>query len=166
MGILVIGKPAEFGENSFPVRGQCQPHTRGWNLRYIEGGKEEVLHTDGYYACRQIQKKCQGMGLEEIKKEIESFVDEMSGGMEETQKIAPNDKLIEDPEATPLGIAPLVKEQLAASRGELVSEQGEASAPSADETPEASIAEGESTEVISRDEMEHYMHKRKKDFED
>ncbi len=64
--MLVIGKPAEFGSDNSPVRGQCQPHTKGWRLRLFHRGQEEVIHTDTYYNCRRIQQECANLPPEAV----------------------------------------------------------------------------------------------------
>lgn len=88
--MLVIGKPALFGSNNLPVRGQCQPHTQGWQLRIVKQGSEELLMTDTYYACRQVQLQCTGLGEEEIRKLVKEYGESVDGaGAEETQKLTP-----------------------------------------------------------------------------
>jgi len=88
--MLTIGKPAEFGPDNLPVRGQCQPHTRGWRLRLVEHGREELLHTDTLYACAQIQRACAGLtDLEAIRARVAGLARELSDNvnLQETQRI-------------------------------------------------------------------------------
>lgn len=85
--MLVVGKPAEFGPNDFPIRGQCQPHTRNWRLRLVSRGKEELLHVNTYYICRELQDSCGNLSREEIQVKINEVVERMGNNMEETQRL-------------------------------------------------------------------------------
>jgi len=85
--MYVIGKPAEFGSNNLPLRGQCQPHTKGWRLRHFSRGQETLLYEDNYYTCREIQKACAGLSLEEARAKGESVAKSIAVDMQETQQI-------------------------------------------------------------------------------
>ena len=88
--MLVIGKPAEFGPDALPVRGQCQPHTKGWRLRFFHRGTEEFLHQDTFYVCAQIQRSCAGLSPEEARTKARAMATEFANSLnvQETQKMA------------------------------------------------------------------------------
>jgi hypothetical protein len=89
--ILTIGKPAEFGPDNLPVRGQCQPHTRGWRLRTFQRGREELLHEDTYYMCTQLQRACIGIAKTEIRDRVRKLATELAQNLnvQETQRMRP-----------------------------------------------------------------------------
>ncbi len=135
--MLTIGKPAEFGSNGYPIRGQCQPHTKGWRLRLVYRGQEEVLHTDSYYACRQVQKECAGHSDDEVRSMVKDIVDQMSADLEETQRMT-QASTGQDPDATPVDL-PVMPGKGA----------------------EQPMGESDSTRVIGHEEMEEELRKRK-----
>lgn len=85
--LLVIGKPAEFDEHNLPVRGQCQPYAKGWQLRIFEKGKQEVLYEETYYVCRQIQLECAGKPADEIKAVVKDMHVRLTEDLQETAAI-------------------------------------------------------------------------------
>ena len=89
--MLVIGKPAEFGTDNLPVRGQCQPHTKGWRLRLFHRGQEDLLHTDTYYVCAQIQRSCAGLSTAETQAKARAMAAEFASSLnvQATQKMSP-----------------------------------------------------------------------------
>lgn len=144
--MLVIGKPAAFGSNNLPIRGQCQPHTQDWQLRIVHQGEEEVLLTDTYYACRQVQLQCMGMSDDEIRTFAQQYAAQDSAGNEETQclritrneadTVLPGDTVPVPRSATP-------------------------------ETPTPSSGRDANTEVIPRSELEQQQRQmRKRGFEE
>jgi hypothetical protein len=138
--MLTISKPAEFSDNNLPLRGQCQPHTHGWRLRLVHGGKAEVLYQDTYYACREIQEKCEELSADE---DIRAKVRELAecraklAEMQETQRVTVS---AETPTDTNLS-------------------------PTVLDMPSPFGSKSEATEVIPREEMERQISKRRRDFE-
>ncbi len=132
--MYTIGKPAEFDSGRVPLRGQCQPHTKGWRLRCFSRGQEEVLYEDNYYTCRELQKACAGLPLAEAKQKIAEMADSLSVDLQETQKL---NSAVE--ETVPPG-----------------------SLPPTDETPvdlptvKPSDEDTDSTQVIPQEEMERH----------
>lgn len=138
--MLVIGKPAEFSPDNMPVRGQCQPHTKGWRLRLVHRGQEEILHEDNYYACRQVQLACQGLPEDEIRQKVREVAAQIPDDLQETQRI--NTGEAEDEEGLP-------------------PPPPDAPGDSSGRTPDT-----RATEVIPQDDMEQMIKKRKKNFEE
>jgi hypothetical protein len=105
--MFTIGKPAEFGSNNLPVRGQCQPHTKGWRLRYFTHGAETLLHVDTYYACREMQKACIGLTLDAARAKVREMSQSISADLMETQKLPANleDTVGDDFEPSKIGRA-------------------------------------------------------------
>ncbi len=143
--MFIIGKPAEFASNNRPIRGQCQPHTKGWQLCYFSRGRSEVLYEDNYYTCREIQKACKGLSLEEAREKVKDVGSKIAIDMQETQRLNASGRGGGEPtrvktlsDETPLDL-PVIKEPRASS---------------------------DATEVIPRDEMEEEArrHQRPGDF--
>jgi hypothetical protein len=87
--LFSISKRPQFDENNWPVRGQCQPHTEGWILRFWDKGEEEVLYEGTYYACRNMQVACQGMtDKDEIRQNIKTMTEHSLDDTQETVVIS------------------------------------------------------------------------------
>lgn len=57
--MLIISKPTQFGPDGFAVRGQCQPDSPGWQLRWFERGKPlTVVWRGAFKTCRHLQNEC------------------------------------------------------------------------------------------------------------
>ncbi|MHC4870453.1 MAG: hypothetical protein ACYTFY_01260 [Planctomycetota bacterium] len=86
--MLTIGKPARFEENGLPIKGQCQPYSHDWQLKYFTKGKCEILFEGTYYICRQLQVECRGLvRIDEIKNKIQRINDEFLDDTQETAVI-------------------------------------------------------------------------------
>jgi len=79
MKVLVISKAPEFNEDGEVVLGQCEPYTSGWRLRLVENCKEEVLMEGTYYDLRRVQRRCKGLGGEELRALIDEAKEQSSG---------------------------------------------------------------------------------------
>ncbi len=137
--MLVIGKPAEFSPDNIPVRGQCQPHTKGWRLRLVHRGQEEILHEDSYYACRQVQLACQGLPEDEIRQKAREIAAQITDDLQETQRI---------------------------NTGEAKDEEGLSPPPDAPVAGSGRTPDTRATEVIPKNSMEKMPKRRKKNFEE
>jgi anti-anti-sigma regulatory factor len=71
--LLTISKKPVYGPKGEVVIGQCEPYTAGWQLRILEGGKEEVLLDGNYYDLRQVQLRCGSLPREDIRKTVEEM---------------------------------------------------------------------------------------------
>jgi anti-anti-sigma regulatory factor len=71
--LLSISKKPVYGPKGEVVIGQCEPYTTGWQLRVLEGSKEEVLLEGNYYDLRQVQLRCAGLSREGIRKAVEEM---------------------------------------------------------------------------------------------
>lgn len=137
--MLTIGKPAEFGTDGFPLRGQCQPYTKGWMLKVHEEGTVTVLYTDTYHACRQMQLACSGKTISEMKEIIQSRINLHTHDLQETAVFANE----EETQALPATLHT----------------SGEESPPAAKRN------NGIDTVRLPKDEMAAILRKRRKDFE-
>lgn len=87
--ILSIGKPARFEENGLPIRGQCQPYSHEWQLKFIDKGKTTILFEGTYYICRQLQIECKDItDIEALKTKIEEITLEYLDDTQETAVIS------------------------------------------------------------------------------
>ncbi|MHC4885222.1 MAG: hypothetical protein ACYTGH_09080 [Planctomycetota bacterium] len=142
--LLTIGKATEFGTDDLPIRGQCQPYTKGWSLRIVEEGQEEVLFTDTYHACRQMQMACRGKStLEEMRAIVHDLKEQLAGDLQETA-------VFEDQEETQPVMPPDVDED---------------STLTAPDDPSLEPPQSEDTVHLPKEEMEAILRKRRKDFE-
>jgi anti-anti-sigma regulatory factor len=71
--LLSISKKPVYGPKGEVVIGQCEPYTTGWQLRVLDGGKEEVLLEGNYYDLRQVQLRCAGLPREGIRQAVEEM---------------------------------------------------------------------------------------------
>ncbi|MDR1611229.1 MAG: hypothetical protein LBT97_00430 [Planctomycetota bacterium] len=57
--MLTIGKPTLFALDGFAVRGQCNPDSPGWRLRWFGGGDPlTVVWQGAFKTCRHLQLAC------------------------------------------------------------------------------------------------------------
>ena len=90
--MLLIGKPAEFDDNGYPVRGQCAPHTKGWRLRLRRKGQaDEILAEDSYYVCRQLQLECIGLDESGLRAKVSAFLERNIDVLETQRMRLPED---------------------------------------------------------------------------
>lgn len=69
--MLTIGKPAQFNERGRALKGQCQPYSHDWQLKFFTKGTSKTLFAGTYYICRQFQAECRGLNdVSEIKEKI------------------------------------------------------------------------------------------------
>jgi anti-anti-sigma regulatory factor len=78
--LLTISKNPVYGPRGEVVIGQCEPYTSGWRLRFLNKGEEETLLEGNYYDLRQVQMRCAGMKLEEIRKLVEEMKPHLAAG--------------------------------------------------------------------------------------
>lgn len=143
--MYIIDKPAEFGVNGMPARGQCQPHVKGWRLCWFSRGETALLHVDNYYACRELQRACAGLSLEQARKKVAELASAFANDMQETQKIRAGG----DDDAS-FGPAP-------------VSDETPVDLPALSDDEETRVGDG--TEIIPAEEMLQHAQKRRKRFD-
>jgi len=78
--LLTISKKPVYGPRGEVVIGQCEPYTSGWRLRFLGGGKEEVLLEGNYYDLRQVQMRCASLGAEEVRKLVAQMKPHLAAG--------------------------------------------------------------------------------------
>lgn len=71
--LLSISKKPVYGPKGEVVIGQCEPYTSGWQLRVLDGRKDEVLLEGNYYDLRQVQLRCAGLPREAMLKAVEEM---------------------------------------------------------------------------------------------
>ncbi len=60
--MLTISKPTLFGPDGLAARGQCNPDSPGWQLRWFGGVSPPVVVWQGAYkTCRHLQASCAGV---------------------------------------------------------------------------------------------------------
>lgn len=147
--MLVIGKKIELGTDDLPLRGQCEPHTKGWRLRWFSRGKEKILCENTYYFCKELLAKCAGLPEDQVCTRIESLVREMSEGLEETQRLP---TLGADAEATvKMKTLPRKREPAEASETRII--------------PRVGLDQGH-TEVMPKEEMDEHLRNSSPDSSD
>lgn len=74
--MLTISKPTLFGPDGLAARGQCNPDSPGWQLRWFDGESPAVPVWQGAYkTCRHLQANCQGAAtLDEVKRMVEELL--------------------------------------------------------------------------------------------
>ncbi len=87
--MLVIGKPCQFDEDNLPVRGQCEPYTDGWQLRFFRDGTAEPLAEDMFVVCRHVQEALAGLPLEEIRARLPDELREARERLKATTDVMP-----------------------------------------------------------------------------
>ena len=57
--MLIISKSTQFSPDGLAVRGQCNPDSPGWQLRWFEKGEPlTVVWQGAFKTCRQLQVEC------------------------------------------------------------------------------------------------------------
>jgi len=78
--LLSISKKPVYGPKGEVVIGQCEPYTSGWRLRVLNGTDEEVLLEGNYYDLRQVQLRCRGKKIEEVREIIGEIKPHLASG--------------------------------------------------------------------------------------
>lgn len=70
--MLTISKPALFSPDGLATRGQCNPDSPGWQLRWVDSRTPATAVWQGAYkTCRHLQASCrEATSLEEVKKQV------------------------------------------------------------------------------------------------
>ncbi len=74
--MLTISKPTMFSPDGLASRGQCNPDSPGWQLRWFARESPPVLVWQGAYkTCRHLQMSCAGAEtLAEVKRQVEELL--------------------------------------------------------------------------------------------
>ncbi|MDR1744502.1 MAG: hypothetical protein LBS30_01980 [Planctomycetota bacterium] len=74
--MLTISKPTLFSPDGLAARGQCNPDSPGWQLRWADRQTPPVAVWQGAYkTCRHLQASCAGAAsLEEVKAMVEELL--------------------------------------------------------------------------------------------
>lgn len=74
--MLTISKPTLFSPDGLATRGQCNPDSPGWQLRWFDGTEQPVMIWQGAYkTCRHLQMSCaQAINLEQVKGMVEELL--------------------------------------------------------------------------------------------
>jgi hypothetical protein len=74
--MLTISKPTLFGPDGLAARGQCNPDSPGWQLRWFTGDSPAVPVWQGAYkTCRHLHMSCAGVEtLDEVNRMVEELL--------------------------------------------------------------------------------------------
>lgn len=74
--MLIISKPTQFGPDGFAARGQCNPDSPGWQLRWFQRGDPlTVIWQGAFKTCRHLQTECAAAAsAEEAVKMVEELL--------------------------------------------------------------------------------------------
>lgn len=74
--MLTISKPTLFSPDGLATRGQCNPDSPGWQLRWFDRETSPILIWQGAYkTCRHLQTSCAAAtSLDEVRQMVEELL--------------------------------------------------------------------------------------------